>query len=164
MILAVTGHRPSKLGGHKAHVYRSLRNLARESLKELEPELVLTGMALGWDMAIADACVELEIPFDAYIPCRDQEKIWPANSQRHYYDLICAAHRVVYVSQAAYSPRLMMLRNCRMVEAASHLLALWNGSKGGTAHCVGYATEKHVPVTNHWDRYAKIATLTPEKK
>jgi len=56
MILAVTGHRPEKLGGYGPAVAERLFNLASSELQGLRPEYVLTGMAIGWDQAVADAC------------------------------------------------------------------------------------------------------------
>ena len=56
--IAATGHRPGKLGGHRQPVYDALRELAEEYFSEENPSLVITGMALGWDIAIAQAAAQ----------------------------------------------------------------------------------------------------------
>lgn len=152
--LAVTGHRPDKLGGYKNEVYRRLRRLAKEQLSEFEDiEYVLTGMALGWDQAIADSCVDLEIPFVACCPFMGQEKVWPAGSQMHYRELLGLAKEVIYVCEGGYAGWKMLRRDEYMVDNSDHLLALWNGSKGGTGHTAQYALNKQHPVTNCWTQW-----------
>ena len=73
MIIAATGHRPDKLGGYGSIVADRLFHLAYETLEELAPTLVISGMALGWDMAVAEAAFCLDIPFHAYRPFEGQE-------------------------------------------------------------------------------------------
>lgn len=43
--------------------------------------------------------------------------------------------------------RMMMARNRFMVDHADGILAVWDGSKGGTGNCVSYALKKGKPVT-----------------
>lgn len=60
MILAVTGHRPNKLGGYSKQAYRKLVKIAEVNLKKLNPDKVISGMALGWDQALAQAYDQLK--------------------------------------------------------------------------------------------------------
>jgi predicted Rossmann fold nucleotide-binding protein DprA/Smf involved in DNA uptake len=62
MILAFTGHRPSKLGGYGSDVDLKLTRLATKVLDDLKPEQVISGMALGWDQAVAFAAIRAKIP------------------------------------------------------------------------------------------------------
>lgn len=55
MIVAGTGHRPNKLGGYGDDVFERLVALARTYLWHMEPWHVISGMALGWDQALAQA-------------------------------------------------------------------------------------------------------------
>ena len=80
MHIAVTGHRHDKLGGYSPTAFRTLQVLAEQELIKLAPTTVLTGMALGWDQAVAAACVKLGLPFVACVPFAGQDRIWPAQS------------------------------------------------------------------------------------
>jgi uncharacterized phage-like protein YoqJ len=151
MRLAVTGHRPDKLGGYKTDVYRRLRQLAKRKIEELKPELVLTGMALGWDQAVADACVDLGVPFEACVPFNGQEKIWPDKSKLHYKELLMLAKEVIYVCEPVFAPWKMIRRNEYMVDNSDHLLALWNGTDGGTGKTCKYALKVGREITNCWE-------------
>ncbi len=69
MDIAVTGHRPDKLGGFSEDVHHRLVRFAKETLSKIPRDnlTIVTGMALGWDIAIADACDQVGIPFLAAI-------------------------------------------------------------------------------------------------
>ena len=45
-----------------------------------------------------------------------------------------------------YSPYLMMVRNKYMVDISDRGIAVWDGSKGGTANCVRYAQKIGKPL------------------
>lgn len=55
--------------------------------------------------------------------------------------------------------RLMQLRNEWMVDRATKMVALHDGSWGGTFNCLAYARKKGVPVDNLWDRWTLPADL-----
>jgi len=144
MIAAVTGHRPTKTGGYSKAARDKLIDFAIQTLQEHLPDYIVTGMALGWDQAIAQACVSLSIPFEAAIPFRGQESIWPYDSQEHYNHLLDCAQKVTVVSEGTFTAQKMQIRNEYMVhQAASQpggkLLTLWDGSPGGTKNCIQYA-------------------------
>lgn len=150
MIIAGTGHRPNKLGGYSLNARTRLFNTAIKSLEYLAPTKVISGMALGWDQALARAAIELGIPFIAAVPFVGQENIWPAASQREFHELCKAASEHVIVSPGGYSPAKMQVRNEWMVDRADRILALWDGSSGGTKNCLDYAATTGKPVSNAW--------------
>lgn len=150
MRLAVTGHRPDKLGGYGREAWNRLVEVAKGEIERLKPELVITGMALGWDQAIARACVSLEIPFDAYIPFAGQATVWPQEAQDLYYALLRNARNKQVICPGKYAHWMMQARNVAMVDNCDQLLALWNGTKGGTENCVKYANKMGIPVINCW--------------
>ncbi|HEX8696973.1 MAG TPA: SLOG family protein [Longimicrobium sp.] len=160
MIIAGTGHRPDKLrigtldGFHPA-VHARLVDLARAALQREAPARVISGMALGWDTALAEAALELGIPFDAYVPFAGQESRWPEPSRRRYQGLLARAERVVIVCPGGYAPEKMQLRNERMVDDADFLLALWDGSSGGTCNCIAYAEAVGRPYRNLWPSWVR---------
>lgn len=141
MIIAFTGHRPDKLGGYKLpnptyiHVCRQID----KALKEFQPDECVSGMALGIDQWAANICVRLKIPFIAAIPFAGQEKMWPERSKRIYSVLLSKAASMVTISDGSYAPSKMQTRNEWMVDRCDKLIAVWDGSAGGTGNCVKYA-------------------------
>lgn len=111
MILTGTDHRPNKLGGHSAEVCARLKSLAIAVLKKEAPSSVISGMALGWDTALAQASVAMDIPFIAAIPFAGQEGMWPKDSQQVFNDLLAKACRVHIVCSGEYHP---VKCNCAM--------------------------------------------------
>jgi predicted Rossmann fold nucleotide-binding protein DprA/Smf involved in DNA uptake len=156
LILAGTGHRPDKLGGYGADATARLVRFAQGALLELRPAKIISGMALGWDQALAKACVLEGVPFDAYVPFLGQESVWPKASQERYKYLLGKADLINYVCEPGYAAWKMQSRNGAMARAADVVLALWNGSDGGTANCVKFAKNTlNKPVLNVWDRWVK---------
>jgi uncharacterized phage-like protein YoqJ len=153
MIIAGTGHRPDKLGGYDWKVADRLFDVALTGLERLKPTKLISGMALGWDQAVARAAVALNIPFIAAIPFVGQEKKWPESSQITFRLLYGLAAEVVIVCDGGYAGWKMQKRNEWMVDHCDHVLALWNGSSGGTENCIKYAEAKGRPITNLWEHW-----------
>jgi len=141
MIVAFTGHRPDKLGGYKLpnDTYIRVCQKIDAALKELKPEKIITGMALGVDQWAASIAHRLGIPFLAAIPFEGQENAWPESSRKTYRLLRKLAAEEVIVSQGGYSADKMQVRNIWMVDNCTKLIAVWDGTKGGTGNCVEYA-------------------------
>ncbi len=155
MIIAGTGHRPNKLGGYDALAGLKVGLVALEYLKRERPHRVISGMALGWDQELATAALALGIPLWAAIPFDGQEKAWPEESQEKYHDILQAAHSVTVVCEGGYAPWKMQKRNEWMVDKATKMAALWDGSAGGTANCIRYAQKMGKPIDNLWDEFVK---------
>lgn len=167
MNIAVTGHRPQKLGGYDEKTWDKLVMFAAYTLSTLKPSYVYTGMALGWDQAVAQAAVDLDIPFCAAIPFCGQEMKWTNYAQEYYMKLLNQAAHIEVVCRDGYHPAKMQIRNEWMVDQLEHaqdkLVALWDGSPGGTANCVRYAERKwDMPaiktnrILNAWDEWRKF--------
>lgn len=141
MIVAVTGHRPEKLGGHRTpnDTYRRVMEGMDKALLELRPEYVITGMAQGVDQWMAELCYWNGIPFLAAIPFAGFESHWPMPAQMHFRQLLAKASRTHIVCPGEYSAWKMQQRNMWMVDNCHHLIAVWDGSTGGTKNCVEYA-------------------------
>ena len=157
-VIAATGHRPPKLGGYDEKTRRALGALATEHLRYARPAKVISGMALGWDQAVAAACVVLQIPFVAAVPFEGQEARWPDESQDRYRRLLAHAVAVeIITTEECYSDHLasraMQRRNEWMVDRAGRMMALWDGSWGGTFNCIRYAETKGVAVDNLWTKW-----------
>lgn len=159
MIVAATGHRPDKLGGYLDSVDVRLRRLAEAYLNRNYGKItgVISGMALGWDLAWAEQALAMQIPLIAAVPCDDQEKPWPLQSRQRYNNILAKAMTVVIVSSGPYAPWKMQARNKWMVDRSRRLASLYDGiSSGGTANCFSYANLRCVPVDNLWDEWKTI--------
>jgi uncharacterized phage-like protein YoqJ len=140
LIVAFTGHRPDKLGGYgPSPLQEWVRLRIRSKLETLRPSGVISGMALGVDTWAAEEAFLLGIPFVAAVPFKGQEARWPPESQARYRDLLARTFRTVYVSEPPYSVAKMQIRNQWMVDHCGKLIAVWDGSSGGTGNCVHYA-------------------------
>lgn len=169
MIYAATGHRPDKLDGHSKSAEELLYAFALNTLGNL-PEYpeglarglkVITGMAVGWDQAVADACVTLSIPFIAAIPFPNQDALWPYPARRRYLDLLRHSAESFIISQGLYSAHKMDLRNRWMVDRCDKLIALWDGVVGGgTWNCIKYAESKQVEVIHLWGKWQEYKNTT----
>lgn len=153
MIICGTGHRPDKLGGYSDEVFYKLVGLAREAIQEQKAIGVISGMALGWDQALAHAAIVLRVPFVACIPFKGQERSWPNDSQARYNHLMEKAHRIIVACDGGYAAWKMQKRNELMVDNAQLVVALWNGTSGGTGNCIRYANSTGTPIANYWDRW-----------
>lgn len=146
MIIAVTGHRPNKLGNE----YDSngpysdwIRENFIKIIEEKKPTLAISGMALGVDMIWAETAYEKGIKVLAAIPFKGQECKWPEKSRNRYSNFLQQENVEIYcVCEGAYTPWKMQARNEYMVDKANILLAVWDKTPGGTANCVKYAQEQ----------------------
>ncbi|MBB5986016.1 SLOG family protein [Sphingobium lignivorans] len=154
-ILAVTGHRPDKLGGYGPEAKEKLCNFAETVLAELCPRKVITGMALGWDQAVAKACILFDIPFVAALPFPDHGSNWPEEARRIHGFLLDHAVETIVVCRT-YSTTAMQLRNMEMVDRADEVRSLWDGSSGGTGNCVRYAKRRKKFAGNHWNAWTQL--------
>ena len=144
MIIAFSGHRPGKLGGYNLPnpTYIKICKAIDAQLKELKPNKVISGMALGIDQWAANIAIKLEIPFIAAIPFKGQEGKWPKSSQVIFNKLLKKADEQVIVSEGEYSAHKLQIRNEWMVDHCDVLMAIWDGTPGGTGNCVDYARSK----------------------
>jgi len=145
MIVCATGHRKIAVPEDR------LIEIATDYLAETDPFRVISGMALGWDQAVARAAINLCIPLTAAVPFPQQPKLWPDHDQWNWTELIAAADRVHVVSDY-YRMSALEERNRWMVDNCDRVLAFWDGSvNGGTANCIRYATKKKCPIDNVWE-------------
>jgi uncharacterized phage-like protein YoqJ len=153
-ILAATGHRPNKLGGYGNDVFQHLKMLAQAVFVSERPNKVISGMALGWDQAWAEAAIEEDIPLIAAIPFDGQESVWPESSKVKYRQLLSKTENVVVICPGSYAAWKMQKRNEWMVDNCDRLVALWDGTSGGTANCVRYAESVKKPISNLWPAWS----------
>lgn len=153
MTVAGTGHRPNKLGGYSKQAFNKLIAIVESWLRVNKPDHVISGMALGWDQALAQAAIYCNIPFTAAIPFKGQELAWPKKSQEYYHFLLSRANTVKIICEGGYSPNKMQIRNEWMVDNCDKLLAMYDETPGGTANCIAYANSKGVEIINLYNQY-----------
>jgi len=142
--VAVTGHRPSKLNKEynlSGPCSDYIRAELKQSLLRLLPiKQAISGMALGVDQLFVQVAIELNIPVLAAVPCYEQESKWPTSSKNLYYRLLNNPLVTQHiVTPTRYTPEVMQIRNEYMVDHCDILLAVFNGTRGGTANCIRYA-------------------------
>lgn len=146
MKICITGHGPNKMYGYD--IYNKKWTKLKEKFKKLlvknNCDEAITGMALGVDTVFALAALELreegnEIKLHCAIPCRNQSCKWNKGSVVLYNYILSKADIVKLVSDEEYKPWLMQKRNEYMIDLSDKVIAVWDGSKGGTFNCVSYA-------------------------
>lgn len=162
--LAFTGHRPDKLGGYKlpnpTHdaVHRALAHKIGAACDTFESIRLITGGAQGVDQMVAEMAFDMGLSYMVAAPCRQLDAKWPDPAKQRYQDIcrnadptLAAAlagdkvrrEGVVYIHDGPYPGAwVMQARNEWMVDNADYLVAVWDGTSGGTANCVRYALTK----------------------
>lgn len=147
MILVATGHRSERIENARA-----LRESVRGTLTEARPEIVVCGMANGFDLIVGHAACNygFEVwaakPWAGHGPRKEDEAVYNA--------VIMFAAKVVDVdpSMEYAGPWVYQKRNEWMVDHGTHILSYWDGKKkGGTWNCLNYNMglgDKRRPVRN----------------
>ena len=142
---AFTGHRPKSFpwkyneADRECVLLKEVLAAQISALAEQGATDFLSGMALGVDLWCAQIVLGLQEKYPTILPCEGQEIKWAASAQAQYRAILKQASNVVYVSRK-YTPDCMLERNRYMVDHASILLAVHNGTqRSGTGATVNYA-------------------------
>lgn len=151
-----TGHRPEKLpwrnnesrpdcAALKERLARTLEELYHRGFRHY-----ISGMALGCDLYFAEAVLALrdrypDVVLEAAVPCPSQSKSWGEGERTRYQGILdrCNLETVV---QQHYTQGCMLRRDRYMVDRSALLLAVYNGSSGGTRYTINYALDKCLEV------------------
>lgn len=144
MIIGVTGHR--KITTPKI----ILEPIVEQLFQELNPDLVITGMALGFDQFIAAKCIKSNIKFLAAIPCDNQDKFWTEKQKEFYKVLLGKASEIIVVSPGEYAAWKMFKRNEFILNNCETLVCYLDPSimKGGTYDTVTKAKKHYKKIIN----------------
>lgn len=156
LVACFTGHRPNKLHGYdyktpgNVEMLFALRDIIEYYIQHGVTTFV-TGMALGIDMWAARLVLALKqkyphIQLHAYVPCQRQYSKWLQESVDEWHSIIEQADLVHYVTDAPYDNGCMQRRNVAMVNASDLVIAVWDGTPGGTGNCVRSAKAKGRPI------------------
>ena len=97
-------------------------------------------MALGIDTLWAKLAIENNIPLLAAVPFEEQDCKWPKKSRDVYRSILSnPLTRTVVVCGSGYAIWKMQKRNEYMSDMCNLLIAVWDGSPGGTGNCMKYA-------------------------
>jgi uncharacterized phage-like protein YoqJ len=154
MIYAATGHRPHLLPCANNPNHPFITSIKQDLIDWLHQEKVtriISGMATGWDMWVADISLQFNIPLYAYIPFPGQESQWGHDDIQHYNAILDKATEIKLCSDK-YHPKAYFKRDKMMVDDADKVIALLdpNQKKGGTFYTVNYALKTKKEVKNFW--------------
>ena len=147
-----TGHRPDKLpwgldeqdprcAALKRSLARELERLRRRGFCHF-----ISGMAMGCDFYFAEAALALReaypgITVEGAVPCPTQPQRWPEALRRRWREILdrCDLETVV---QQDYDRWCMFRRDRYMVDRSAAVLAVFDGTPGGTQYTLNYAMDK----------------------
>lgn len=151
-----SGHRPEKLPWGtdeasagcvklKKKIYDAAEALYRAGIRHY-----ICGMARGCDMYFAEAILRLrsehpDITLEAAIPCETQARDWNETERNRYFRI---AHMCDYETllQSVYTRDCMVKRNKYMADRSSILIAVYDGTLGGTMQTVNYAKKQGLEI------------------
>lgn len=158
--VSFTGHRPEKLPffSEEDPLCVELKEKLEKTVRKLIADgayAFYSGMALGVDMWAAELVLELkkefpDITLTAVVPCPEQADKWSLEHRERYQGILERCDKVITTSPH-YVKGCMMKRNKALVDLCDIIIAVFDGSKGGTMNTVNYAKSKK----------KKIEMLTP---
>lgn len=152
MTVCFTGHRPSKLKGYNTEDNKELlwriHKVVVDLIENREVDTFINGLALGIDLWSAKIVIKLKekyphIKLISAIPCRNHPSKWNEESQRLWQEVCDNSDEVILVTDEDYKPYLMQVRNEWMVRSSDIVVAVWDGSNGGTDNCVKFAEKQN---------------------
>ena len=144
-----TGHRPEKLELPEAQIKTALTEKIRAAIGD-GYQTFITGMARGVDIWAAEIVLQLRaegrpIHLICASPYKGFETRWSAQWQTRYQHILTCADSVKFICPQ-YSPSCFQIRNEWMVDHSSRVIAVYNGSGGGTRNTLKYAAAQGVSI------------------
>ena len=151
-----TGHRADKLPWNRnendsrcLHLKKQLADVVK-ALYDSGCRHYICGMATGADILFGEAVAALraehpDVSLEAAIPFEGQSSHWCEADRRRYFRLAeeCDIRTVLH---SCYTPDCMMDRNRYMVDNSDVLVAVYNGSPGGTQSTMLYAMRRGLEI------------------
>lgn len=144
-----TGHRPEKLGVPSQVVKAGLERAIDEAIRD-GYRTFISGMSRGTDIWAAQIVLDRkrtlpDLRLILAIPYPYFESRWGTEWQYQYRQVLSQADLVRYI-QPSFSRSCFQQRNMWMVLHASRVIAVYNGSVGGTRNTIEFALRKNVDV------------------
>lgn len=145
-----TGHRPEKLKRTESEICADLESEIRIAINK-GFQVFITGMARGTDIWAGEIVLKLRSEgFPVKLICASPfpgfERSWSDDWKQRYRQLSDAADQVQFVSPA-YRPSCFRVRNEWMVDHSALVIAVYNGTRGGTNNTIKYAQKCGVSVS-----------------
>ena len=151
-----TGHRPDKLPwGYderdprclalKGSMAREIEGLYRRGFRHF-----ISGMAQGCDIYFAEAALALreqnpDLSVKGAVPFPAQADHWPEAQRLRWQDILARCDLETVVQQH-YDRFCMFRRDRYMVDRSAAVLAVFDGTPGGTQYTLNYAVEKKLEI------------------
>lgn len=166
--VGITGHRPKRILAEDIYNWKNpkaveirkwmvekLLDIKEQADKENKQVVVANGMALGVDLWFAAVCVKLNVPFIAFLPCKNQDKLWGEEYKRLYKKALSKASEIRYTTNEDYKePKCMLDRNEQMSSWLSEqknsiLISVCNEKgRSGTKHMISVSKKNGVKNIN----------------
>ena len=145
-----TGHRPGKLHGTEASIRKQLR---KEIYKAIEEgyNTFISGMQAGVDVWAALEVIGFkernpDIKLVCAIPFKDFGAKGKGEDFKKLLKRIMSKADYIHTVTQEFSPRSYILRDDWMVDHSSRIIAVFNGSEGGTAYTLRKAQAQGLKV------------------
>jgi len=147
-ICCFTGHRPGKLDISEEEVKNYLETAVLQAVQDGYTTFI-SGMAPGTDIIAAEIVLRLRMDNPTLkvvcaMPYRGFGQRWKNGWSERMQTIVTQADEVKYVCDSA-SRSSYQQRNQWMVDHSSRVIALYNGTKGGTRNTIEYARKKGIP-------------------
>lgn len=144
-----TGHRPDKLQRAESEIRADLEVQIRNTFND-GFNVFITGMACGVDIWAGEIVLRLRdeglpIKLICASPFEGFESRWQRQWQDRYNRILEQADLVRYVS-ASYHRGCYQVRNEWMVNHSARVIAVYDGTPGGTRNTITYSQKIGVPV------------------
>lgn len=150
-VCAFTGHRPSKypyLAQENSEAYRRMEAEVLSLILKLAKDgysHFICGGALGADMlcekqVLALKAIRPHVTLELALPCPEHSAVWP-ESDKQALEQIAEEADIITTVCPIYTQFCMNERNKYMVERCDTLVAIYDGTRGGTQNTLNMALD-----------------------
>lgn len=145
----ITGHRPHKISRDLNEVEKDIIKVITELINEGFYTFV-SGMAPGTDIIFAESVLKLKeqyprIHLICAIPFPGFENQWKDEWKDRYRNVLRKADITKFISEK-YSFNCFQKRNAWIVDHTARMIAVYNGSPGGTQNTIQYSLKQGVKI------------------
>ena len=124
---------------------RELEGLYRRGFRHF-----ISGMAQGCDLYFAEAALALReqypnLTVEGAVPCPTHADRWRSDQRSRQQDILARCDLETLVQQQ-YDRFCMLRRDRYMVDRSAAVLAVFDGTPGGTQYTLNYATDKKLEI------------------
>ena len=144
-----TGHRPEKLNCNEAAIKVKLSHAIDQAIQDGFVTFI-SGMARGVDIWAAELLLEHRAAAPSLhlicaLPYSGFEQRWSPQWQTRYQAILQQADLIKTICPS-YSMAAFQQRNEWMIDHSSRLIAIYNGTPGGTRNTIEYAKQKKLEI------------------